>query len=104
MTPARIVRAGQSVSETLSKDMRDARAHEGAALVLGAFALRESAGFFSDVRWTLNRMTAHLAMAAALRGADEPASIDGALAEVTLRRPDAASDARARSARPSWRA
>ena len=64
--------------------MRDARAHDSAALVLGAFALRESAGVFSDVRWALNRMTAHLAMAAALRGADEPASIDGALAEVML--------------------
>ena len=84
MTPAQIVKAARSVSEALSTDMRDARAHDSAALVLGAFALRESAGVFSDVRWALNRMTAHLAMAAALRGADEPASIDGALAEVIL--------------------
>jgi tetratricopeptide (TPR) repeat protein len=84
MTPERIVRAGQSVSAALATNMRDAHAHDSAALVLGAFALRESAALFSDVRWTLNRMTSHLAMAAALRGADEPASIDGALAEVVL--------------------
>ena len=84
MTPERIVRAGQAVSKALANDMRDARAHESAAMVLGAFGLRESAGMFSDVRWTMNRMTAHLAMAAALRGADEPPSIDGALAETVL--------------------
>jgi hypothetical protein len=84
MTPARIVRASQAVSAALAADMRDAHAHDRAALVLGAFGLRESAGVFSDVRWTLNRMTAHLAMAAALRGADDPSTIDGALAEVIL--------------------
>lgn len=84
MTPERIVRAGQAVSKALAKDMRDAGAHESAALILGAFGLRETAGVFSDVRWTMNRMTAHLAMAAALRGADDPISIDGALAEATL--------------------
>jgi hypothetical protein len=84
MTPERIVRTGQSVSAALKTNMRDAHAHENAALVLGAFALRESAATFSDVRWTLNRMTAHLAMAAALRGADHPPSIDGAIALVTL--------------------
>ena len=84
MTPARIVRASQAASAALAADMRDSHAHDRAALVLGAFGLRESAGMFSDVRWTLNRMTAHLAMSAALRGADDPSSIDGALAEVVL--------------------
>ena len=84
MTPEQVVRAGQAVSAALKTNMRDAHAHESAALVVGAFAFRETAGMFSDTRWALNRMTAHLAMAAALRGAEETASIDGALAEVTL--------------------
>jgi tetratricopeptide (TPR) repeat protein len=72
-----------TVSKLLAADMRDARAHESAALVLGAFALRESADLFTDVRWSLNRMTAHLAVARALRGGDER-SPDGALANVLL--------------------
>ena len=83
MTGTAIVNASAVVSKALTDDMRNARAHEAAALVIGAFALREAADSYNDVRWSLNRMTAHLASARALRqGA--PASPDGALAGVIL--------------------
>jgi hypothetical protein len=80
LTPQALVQANQSVSRALDANMRDPRAHEAAALTLAAFALREAAKDFSDIRWALNRMTAHLAMAGALRqglGADA----DGVIAE-----------------------
>lgn len=78
-----IAGAAQTVSKSLAANMRNARAHESAALVLGAFALREAADWFTDVRWPLNRMTAHLAVAATLRNG-EAGSPDGALAHVIL--------------------
>jgi tetratricopeptide (TPR) repeat protein len=71
------------ISRELTADMRSARAHEQAALLLGVFALREAAGMFDDVRSTLSRMTAHLACAEVLRGAD-PQSAEGFLAETIL--------------------
>src|SRR6266511_390778 len=80
-SPAAVVRAGDSVSRALAANMRDGHAHEAAALTIGAFALRESAGRFSDVRWALNRMTAHLAMADVLNGVP---GTDGRLAEAVL--------------------
>jgi len=79
-----ILKANAVVSASLKREMRNPRAHESAALVVGAFALRESAGGLSDTRWALNRMTAHLAIAQALRDGQSPASIDGQLATVTL--------------------
>jgi hypothetical protein len=79
-----ILKANTAVSTALKRDMRNPRAHEAAALVLGAFGLRESAGGLSDTRWVLNRMTAHLAVAQALRDGRSPGSIDGQLANVTL--------------------
>lgn len=75
--------ASATVSKVLAADMRDPHAHESAALVIGAFALREAADLYTDVRWALNRMTAHLAVAGALRG-DDDRSPDGALATVLL--------------------
>lgn len=80
-TPLAIVEASQRTSRALSSNMRDARAHEAAALILGTFALREAAGRFSDTRWALNRMTAHLALAGALT--DAP-GVDGRLADAVL--------------------
>lgn len=53
-------------------------------MVLGAFGLRDSAGDFSDTRWVLNRMTAHLAVATALRNGRSEPSIDGQIANATL--------------------
>jgi hypothetical protein len=79
--PAAIVDASELTTRALSSNIRDARAHEAAALVLGTFALREAAGRFGDTRWALNRMTAHLAFAGAL--ADAP-GVDGRLADATL--------------------
>jgi hypothetical protein len=46
LTPAALVTAGASISRALTDSMLDAGAHEAAALTLGAFALRESAGRF----------------------------------------------------------
>ena len=62
----------QLVSQALESRMTDPRNHEDAALVLGAFALREAAQAFSDLRPVLCRMTAHLAFARALRSGAEP--------------------------------
>jgi hypothetical protein len=78
-----LVKAGNTVSRALEANMRDPRAHESAALVVGAFALRDAADQFTDVRWALNRMTAHLAVARMLRK-DADASPDGAIAGVIL--------------------
>jgi hypothetical protein len=83
----------QRVSQRLAASMADAGAHEEAALVVGALALRESSGNFWDVRQLLSRMTAHLAMARALRGTADP-GISGRYADVVL----AASVNRAREA------
>ena len=78
-----LIQSAKDVSQVLDANMRDAHAHESAALVVGAFAMREAADWFTDVRWSLNRMTAHLAIARALRGGDAR-SPDGAVANVIL--------------------
>ena len=83
LTPATLVTTSAAVSRALAADMRDPDLHEAAALTLGAFALRESAERFSDMRWAMNRMTAHLTIAAALRR-DAPPGIDGQLATSVL--------------------
>jgi tetratricopeptide (TPR) repeat protein len=73
----------QKVSKRLTAQALDARAHEAAAVVVGALALRESARSFSDTRRLLSRMTAHLAVAQALRGPPAPGP-DGRLADALL--------------------
>lgn len=78
-----LVESSKTVSQMLAANMRNPRAHESAALVVGAFALRDAADVLTDVRWALNRMTAHLAVAKALR-ADDTRSPDGAIANVLL--------------------
>jgi hypothetical protein len=79
-----ILKSGIAASAALARDLRNPRAHEAAALTLAAFAMRESAEGMSDARWALNRMTAHLAMAQALRNGTPPASVDGQLATAAL--------------------
>ena len=74
----------EDVSKALKTNMRDPFAHEAAALILGAFGLLEAADDLSDHRWVMNRMTAHLAVAAALRGPSGVPSDDGRLASATL--------------------
>lgn len=83
LTTQVLTAASATVSADLARDMRSARSHEAAALVLGAFALREAAERYSDVRWAMNRMAAHLAFATALRNGSAP-SVDGSLARVVL--------------------
>ena len=60
------------VGAALAADPASVAAHEEAALLLAAMALRESSGNFSDLRPAFNRMTAHLAMAKALGEATDP--------------------------------
>ncbi len=73
----------QKVSQALALDGADPDAHEEAAFLLGAFALREAAGSFQDVREPLCRMAAHISMAHVLRGGASP-NVEGRLAEVML--------------------
>ena len=73
----------ERVSAALTSDVRSPGAHESAALLAGALALRESSSMFGDVRPILSRMTAHLAVAQALRRT-EPRGIDGTLATAIL--------------------
>jgi hypothetical protein len=80
---AQLFAANDEVSQALKHNLRNPRAHEAAALILGAFGLQEAAGSMTDHRWVMNRMTAHLAVAAALRRAS-PVSVDGQLASATL--------------------
>jgi hypothetical protein len=82
LTPQMLVTTSQTISRALKTNMRNAASHEAAALTLGAFALRESTGRFHDTRWAMNRMTAHLAMAAAANPR-APGS-DGRLANALL--------------------
>lgn len=76
-----IEQENQRVSAWLARDMLDPDAHEHAAVVLAALGLREASGRLTDLRPTLSRMTAHLALARALR--PQP-GVHGRYAEVTL--------------------
>jgi hypothetical protein len=78
--PGTLIDESVRISTVLQENMRAASAHEAAALVVGAFALRESAGTFDDPRLALSRMAAHLAVAAALRRPSTDESMDGILA------------------------
>lgn len=78
-----LIAASKTISGMLAANMRNPRAHESAALVIGAFAMRDAADKFTDVRWAMNRMTAHLAAARALR-TDDSRSPDGAIAQTVL--------------------
>lgn len=81
LTAPVLVTTSQTASRALQANTRDAGAHEAAALVVGAFGLREATARTADARWALNRMTAHLAMASAARGQRTP-GVDGRLAEI----------------------
>ncbi|HVM50357.1 MAG TPA: hypothetical protein VMU04_20180 [Candidatus Acidoferrum sp.] len=73
----------QAVSAALEKDFANPDLHEQAALVLGAFMLRENSGDFYEMRSPLCRLTAHLAMARFLRsGAGY--DVNGRMAEAVL--------------------
>lgn len=82
-TAAVLHRESAEVARALEQDLRVAARHEDAALVLGAFALRESAGEFADTRALLSRMTAHLTLGRALRPNQGPGAT-GVVAEAVL--------------------
>jgi tetratricopeptide (TPR) repeat protein len=82
-TPETIERQNGEVSEALESDFTNAELHEKAALLLGAFVMRENSGYFFEIRSPLSRITAHLAMAQFLRGTD-PFSINGKMAETLM--------------------
>lgn len=78
-TTVTLIREERQLSALLNKQPLDPELNEQAALVIGTFALREAAGhFFTDVRGPMCRLTAHLALARALR--PEP-GLCGQLAE-----------------------
>lgn len=78
-----LYRASVDTSTALTRAPRSPGAHADAALVLAALAFREAAAGNTDSRHEMVRITAHLAMAQALRGsAPEPAS--ARLAHLTL--------------------
>lgn len=68
----------KELSAQLTEQMDSASLHSRAAVLLGAFALRENAGVFSDIRSPLSRMTAHLCVAQAL----SPETSQGLAAQV----------------------
>lgn len=78
-----LVREDGTLSRRLEAEPRDPGAHERAALLLGAFALRERAERSTDTRPALTRMTAHLAFARALRSGADP-DLAGRYAETLL--------------------
>jgi hypothetical protein len=69
-TPETIEQENQALSDALEKDFTNPELHEQAALLLGAFLLRDHSGHFFEIRSPLSRMTAHLAMAHFLSGTD----------------------------------
>ena len=71
------------VSATLRAQPRSAAVHEQAALLLGAFSMREGAGLYTDGRAARSRLTAHLTMARAIE-TSRTASLAGRLAEALL--------------------
>lgn len=82
-TAITIERANQAVSGNLEQRFTDPRLHEEAALLLGAFALRDHSGKFFDLRSPLTRLSAHLAVAKFLESS-QILGINGQLAESIL--------------------
>jgi tetratricopeptide (TPR) repeat protein len=77
----RLARESVRLSEALRRDFTNPDRHEEAALLVGAFALREAEGHFADARASLGRMTAHLTLSGALRGSPDR-SLSGTYAEI----------------------
>jgi tetratricopeptide (TPR) repeat protein len=82
-TPETIELENQKLSAALESDFTNPALHEQAAVVLGAFLLREHSGYFYEIRSPLSRMTAHLAMAQFLNGATA-SDLNGRMAEAML--------------------
>jgi tetratricopeptide (TPR) repeat protein len=78
-----IEKENEALSEDLEGDFSNPALHEEAAVLLGAFTLREHSGDFYEIRSPLCRMTAHLAMAQFL-AVGRPPSVNGRVAEAML--------------------
>jgi len=78
-----LLAADDRLSAALAQNRFDRAAHEDAALLVGALAWRERARLFTDVRCLLSRMTAELAVAAAVEP-NRPASESGRVAALIL--------------------
>lgn len=72
-----------TLSRALAAEPSDPGAHERAALLVSAFALTDCTRGSTDTRPALTRITAHLALARALRGGAEP-GLAGRFAEAAL--------------------
>ena len=79
--PDILVREDQRISEALSRTPLDPQLHEEAALLVGSFILREAAADFCDTRRELCAISAHLALARAVRPQSSSA---GEMAEAIL--------------------
>jgi hypothetical protein len=77
-------RQNDIVSAALSGDPRNAAHHEAAAFLLASLAFREASGFFYDPRLIMSRVTAHLAVARALRGERNDTTTAGRFAHAML--------------------
>lgn len=82
--PEVLVKEDLRVSAALSHDPFSPGNHEQAALIISALALRGSTAVFSDLRYLLCRVCAHLAVARALRSEASDSSASGLWAEATL--------------------
>lgn len=66
--PEALTREDKRISEALTSNPLDPTAHEEAALLIGSFAMRQPEGAFADIKAELSAITAHLALADAIRG------------------------------------
>jgi len=82
-TPQTIERENQRLSKALETDFTNPELHAQAAVLLGAFLLRDHSGKFFEIRSPLSLVTAHLTMAAFLRGSN-PTDINEQMAEAML--------------------
>jgi|HubBroStandDraft_4_1064222.scaffolds.fasta_scaffold06737_2 tetratricopeptide (TPR) repeat protein len=64
---ANLIRQSKRISEELNRHPLDSDLNDAAAFILSCFALREASGMFSDIRPTLSRISAHLAIARAVQ-------------------------------------
>jgi tetratricopeptide (TPR) repeat protein len=78
-----LLREDRDLSAALEKSFTSPELHERAALLLGAFLLRDHTGHFLEIHAPLCRMTTHLAVARLLRGA-EAFGPNGQIAEAIL--------------------
>ncbi len=78
-----IEQENQRISKALEDDFTNGSLHEEAAVLLGAFTLREHSGYFYEIRSPLCRITAHLAMARYLENKN-PSPVNGSMALALL--------------------